>query len=77
MPKQPADAPVGSDMPALVVNPPKAQQSIAPHGLFATPASMDEVHAWIERHPKEDRIHLYTAAYMTWNFLANKINGGP
>jgi hypothetical protein len=69
---RPADTSVG---PAMTANQVKAV-GIQPHGLFHTPKEMAEVHAWIEAHPKEDRIHLYTAAYMTWNFLATQINGG-
>lgn len=43
-------------------------------GLVATPKSQDDINAWIERHTPEDRLHLYTAAYMMWNFLAAKVN---
>jgi hypothetical protein len=25
------------------------------------------IESWINLHPKEERIHLYTAAYMAWN----------
>lgn len=35
--------------------------------MFRTPASWKEVVDWIEAHPREDRVHLYTAAAMTWN----------
>jgi hypothetical protein len=29
---------------------------------------------WIELHRKEDRVHLYTAALMTWNLAAKTVN---
>jgi hypothetical protein len=44
--------------------------NIQPNPMFYTPKSMTEVVAWIEEHPPNDRIHLYTAAMMTWNYLA-------
>jgi hypothetical protein len=37
------------------------------HGMFNTPKDLDAIEAWIELHPPEERIHLYTAAYMAWN----------
>lgn len=46
------------------------------HGMFNTPESMDVVNKWIEQHPKEQRLSLYTAAYMTWNYLAGQIKMG-
>ena len=47
---------------------------IEPQGLFATPKSVDELQKWIELHPPQDRIHLYTASGMTWNVLAESMN---
>jgi hypothetical protein len=47
---------------------------IATHGLFHTPASMDEIIAWIERFPADTRPALLTAAMMTWNYLATQVN---
>jgi len=35
--------------------------------MFNTPKDLDAIEAWIELHPPEERIHLYTAAYMAWN----------
>ena len=40
---------------------------IKPTPMFHTPESWKEVADWIEAHPREDRVHLYTAAGMTWN----------
>jgi len=36
-------------------------------GFFATPENWVELSAWIESHPREEHIHLYTAACMAWN----------
>ena len=47
---------------------------LKPNGFFHTPKNWDEIEDWIESHPKEDRIHLYTAAIMTWNLAAKTIN---
>ena len=47
---------------------------IKPHNFFHTPESWDEVERWIELHPKEDRIHLLTAAMMTWNLAVKTVN---
>jgi len=47
---------------------------LKPHNFFHTPESWDEVERWIEQHPQEDRIHLYTAAIMTWNLAAKITN---
>jgi hypothetical protein len=35
---------------------------------------MEEVEGWIETHARDERVHAYTAAYMTWNYLASKAN---
>jgi hypothetical protein len=47
---------------------------IKPNEMFHTPKSWDEVASWIELHRKEDRVHLYTAALMTWNLAAKTVN---
>tara|TARA_R110000796_G_scaffold245976_1_gene370508 strand:+ start:519 stop:686 length:168 start_codon:yes stop_codon:yes gene_type:complete len=44
--------------------------SIKPHQLFNTPDDWDTITAWIDAHPKGDRIHLWTAAGMAWNLAA-------
>ena len=49
-------------------------KTIQPHGFFNTPESFDVIEAWINRHPKEDRIHLMTAAMMTWNYACKVVN---
>jgi len=49
---------------------------IKPHGLFNTPEDWSVIQAWIEAHPKEDQIHLWTAAAMAWN-LAAKLTAEP
>ena len=51
----------------------KVKVKINKQNLFATPKSFKEVEDWIELHPPEDRPHLYTAAMMTWNFIAETI----
>ena len=43
-------------------------QTLTPHGLFNTPDSFKDIESWINAHNKEDRIHLWTAAMMTWNY---------
>ena len=40
---------------------------LTPINLFATPDSWEKLQDWIERHPQEERAHLYTAACMAWN----------
>ena len=47
--------------------------TIQPHGLFNTPESFEVIEEWINSHPAEDRIHLWTAAMMTWNYAAKLI----
>lgn len=42
--------------------------------MFATPKGWKTLESWIERHPAEDRIHLYTAAMMAWNLAARITN---
>ena len=49
---------------------------LKPHGLFNTPDSFETIEAWINSHNKEDRIHLWTAAMMTWNYAASITNAG-
>lgn len=45
---------------------------LKPHNLFHTPKNWDEVERWINRHSPEERIHLLTAAMMTWNLAAKE-----
>ena len=47
---------------------------LTPNNMFHTPDSWKEVVDWIEAHPREDRIHLYTAAVMAWNLAAKITN---
>ena len=47
---------------------------IKPHNMFHTPESWDEVERWINRHSPDERIHLLTAAMMTWNLAAKTVN---
>lgn len=51
-------------------------ENLKPIGLFRTPEDWSYIEAWIERHPAEDRAHLWTAAGMTWN-LATSIPKTP
>jgi len=51
----------------------KVKVKIEKQNLFATPKSFKEIEDWIELHPQEERAHLYTAAMMTWNFIAEAI----
>jgi len=44
--------------------------------MFHTPEDWDELMNWIERHNRDDRAHLVTAAIMAWN-LAAKITNPP
>ncbi len=45
----------------------KSPDPLNKHGMFNTPKDLDAIESWIELHPPEERIHLYTAAYMAWN----------
>lgn len=38
--------------------------------LFTTPSSFKDIEKWIELHPPEEKVHLYTVAYMVNNLLA-------
>jgi hypothetical protein len=51
-------------------------RTLKPHGLFNTPDSFETIEAWINSHSKEDRLHLWTAAMMTWNYAASIANTG-
>ena len=42
--------------------------------LFTTPKDWKQLENWIELHPPEDRIHLYTAAFMAWNLATKLVN---
>lgn len=42
--------------------------------LFTTPKDWEQLQNWIELHPPEDRIHLYTAAFMAWNLATKLVN---
>lgn len=46
---------------------------IKPCNLFATPDSLQDLQAWIDKHPADQRPHLVTAAYMMWNYLAGEL----
>jgi hypothetical protein len=48
---------------------------LMPCGLFHTPKDLAEIDAWIALHPAEDRVHLMTAAYMTWNLCCKLTEG--
>lgn len=50
---------------------------IAKNEMFHTPADMDYVMEWINRHNPDDRPHLITAMMMTWNYLADRVNDAP
>jgi len=52
-------------------------EPLKPHGLFATPESMDVINDWIERHEPEDRIHLYTLQGMYYNFIITNYDLTP
>lgn len=42
--------------------------------LFATPDSVDALQAWLDGLPNDVRGHAMTAAYMTWNLLAEELH---
>jgi len=44
---------------------------LAENQLFTSPSSYEHIENWIEKHPGEDKIHLYTASIMTWNLASN------
>ena len=50
-----------------------SETKLQPVGIVHTPDNFQEVEAWINKHNKEERSHLMTAAIMTWN-LACAIN---
>ena len=41
--------------------------------MFATPETLQDLQKWIDKHPADQRIHLTTAAYMMWNYLAKEL----
>jgi len=45
----------------------KSPDSLEKHGMFNTPDDLAALESWINLHSPEERIHLYTAAYMAWN----------
>jgi hypothetical protein len=45
----------------------KSPDLLEKHALFNTPDNLAVLDNWINLHPPEERIHLYTAAYMAWN----------
>lgn len=47
---------------------------LQPNGMFHTPSGSSELYAWIEAHPADERIHLYTAAMMAWNLACRIVN---
>lgn len=47
---------------------------LEPWSFFHTPENWNEIEQWIDAHPKQDRIHLYTAAVMAWNLAAKMTN---
>lgn len=52
----------------------KNKLKISKMGLFSTPASLEVIQEWIESHPKDVQVHLWTAMGMTWNFLSETID---
>lgn len=40
--------------------------------LFACPDNWSQIEAWVEKHPPGDRVHLYTAIFMTINLIVKK-----
>ena len=40
--------------------------------LFHTPMSWDELMDWVDRHSRDDRPHLITAAAMGWNLAVQQ-----
>ena len=47
---------------------------LEPIDMFATPESMTKLNEWIGLHAPEERAHLYTAAFMSWNLAAKLAN---
>ena len=39
-------------------------------GLFTTPKDQKQITDWIELHPAEMRMSMYTVYGMTWNLIA-------
>ena len=48
--------------------------TITKMALFATPKNIEALQDWIEAHPPEERVHLWTAAGMAWNLAAELAN---
>ncbi|RLC98515.1 MAG: hypothetical protein DRI65_18145, partial [Chloroflexota bacterium] len=44
------------------------------NNLFKTPDKLEEIGEWIELQSPDEKIHLYTAMMMTWNFLAKELD---
>ena len=49
----------------------KSPDSLEKHGMFNTPDDLAALESWINLHSPEERIHLYTAAYMAWNLAVD------
>jgi len=54
-----------------MVRPPQstkeAVMAIEKLGFVNTPDDWEAIEAWIDKHPREDRVHLWVAAGMAWN----------
>ena len=42
--------------------------------IFSTPEKISVVEDFIAQHPQEQRVSLYTAMGMTWNYIASQIS---
>ena len=50
----------------------RRQRSLDTLNLFHTPASWDELMDWVDRHNRDDRPHLITAAAMGFNLAVQQ-----
>lgn len=60
----------------IIINDNSPKMIIQPMALFSTPKDADEIQAQVKKYPKDMQIHMFTIMYMTWNYLASKVNRG-
>ena len=48
--------------------------TIKPVDMFHTPASWEELTAWINLHNRDERAHLTVCAVMAWNLACSAAN---
>jgi len=49
------------------------QMKLEKQHMFATPKSVEDIHAWIELHSPEEKVHLYVLFGMTCNYVLKEL----